>query len=206
MTCKIHPTALVEEGVEIGDETSIWDNVHIRGPSRIGRSCIIGGKSYIAYGVDVGDFVKINSFVYIPTGVTIGDGCMISAGTIFTNDVTPRATDPKITRLQDSGPQETTQDTVLGKGVTIGAGSRIAGGIRIGDFAMIGMGAVVTKDVGAFQLVYGNPARVKGVVSRSGDVLMRGDLSGTGALYCAACDINYRYRDGVVEELCGETV
>ena len=70
MNARIHPTAIVDGGVEIGDGTSVWDNVHIRGPSRIGRNCIIGGKSVIAYGVEIGDRVKINAFVYVPTGVT----------------------------------------------------------------------------------------------------------------------------------------
>ena len=79
----VHGTALVEPGVVIGENTAVWDNVHIRGPARIGRDCIVGEKSYIAYDVAVGDRVKINAFVYICTGVTIEDGVMISAGTVF---------------------------------------------------------------------------------------------------------------------------
>ena len=123
---RIHPTALVEEGVEIGDGTSVWDNVHLRGPSRIGRDCIIGGKSVIAYGVTIGDRVKINSMVYIPTGVTIEIGAMISAGTIFTNDRYPRATTPDLATLRGSDPDEHTLETVVRAGATIGAGSESA--------------------------------------------------------------------------------
>ena len=104
---RIHPSAFVEEGVEIGDGTSVWDNVHLRGPSRIGRDCIIGGKSVIAYGVTIGDRVKINSMVYIPTGVTIETGAMISAGTIFTNDRYPRATTPDLQRCAARIPTNT---------------------------------------------------------------------------------------------------
>lgn len=202
MTHKIHPTAIVEDDVEIGAGTSIWDNVHVRGPCKIGRSCIVGGKSYIAYGVEIGDFVKINSFVYIPTAVKVGNGVMISAGTIFTNDVTPRATNPEITELQDSGPQETTLTTVVGDGATIGAGSRISSGIRIGEFAMIGMGSVVTKDVGAFQLAHGNPARTRGAVCRCGQVLVRGSLKDHGMMTCTACARTYSYDQGAIRELC----
>ncbi len=198
MTPRIHPTAIVENGVEIGAGTSVWDNAHLRGPSKIGSNCIIGGKSYIAYGVEIGDFVKINSFVYIPNAVRIGNGVMISAGTIFTNDITPRATDPDISELLDSGPQDSTLPTFVGDGATIGAGSKISGGISIGKFAMIGMGSVVTKDVGAFHLVFGNPAKLKGAVCKCGQVLVRGSLEGQGRVTCPKCGRQYSYQDGVV--------
>jgi len=92
---RIHATALVEPGVELGEGTSVWDNVHIRGPATIGHDCIIGEKTYVAYGVTIGNFVKINAMVYVPTGVTIADRVMISAGVIFTNDRYPRAFDPQ---------------------------------------------------------------------------------------------------------------
>ena len=91
MSVRIHPTALVEEGVEIGAGSSVWDNVHIRHHARIGEQCIVGEKSYIAYEVKIGHRVKINAMVYICAAVTIEDGVMISAGTIFTNDRFPRA-------------------------------------------------------------------------------------------------------------------
>src|SRR5262249_60746929 len=86
----IHPTALVEEGVRIGARTTIWDNVHLRAPAIIGHDCIIGEKTYVAYGVEIGNFVKINAMVYIPTGITIADRVMVSAGGIFVNDRYPR--------------------------------------------------------------------------------------------------------------------
>ena len=83
---RIHPTAIIEDGVEIGAGSSVWDNVHIRHDTRIGEQCIVGEKSCIAYGVSIGDRVKLNSYVSICTAVTIETGVMISAGTIFTND------------------------------------------------------------------------------------------------------------------------
>src|SRR3954454_14733559 len=123
---RVHPTALVEEGVALGDGTSVWDNVHIRGPGTvIGVDCIIGEKTYIAYGVCIGDRVKINAFVYICTGVTIEDGVMISAGTTFTNDRYPRATTSDLAKLRPSEPDEHTLPTIVRAGTAIGARATI---------------------------------------------------------------------------------
>ncbi|RPH45255.1 MAG: N-acetyltransferase, partial [Planctomycetota bacterium] len=87
----VHPSALVEEGVTLGANTRVWDGVHIRKEARIGHDCIIGEKTYIAYGVPIGNYVKINAVVYICAEVEIGDFCMISAHTVFTNDRFPRS-------------------------------------------------------------------------------------------------------------------
>ena len=103
----VHPTAIVEPGVVIGRNTSIWDNVHVRHSTRIGANCIIGEKSYIAYGVRIDDFVKINAFVYVCTGVTIERGVMIAAGVVFTNDLFPRATPPELRSAAAIRPQRT---------------------------------------------------------------------------------------------------
>ena len=108
MTSRIHPTALVEPGVEIGPGTSVWDNVHIRGPAWIGPDCIVGEKTYIAYGVRIGTCVKINAQVYVCTGVTIEDRVMIAAGVIFTNDRYPRAFAIDGDGLASSEPNEDT--------------------------------------------------------------------------------------------------
>lgn len=198
MSPRIHPTAIVEDGVQIGDGTSVWDNAHLRGPARIGCDCIVGGKSYIAYGVTIGDRVKINASVYIPTGVTIETGVMISAGVIFTNDRFPRATTPDLAVLRDSGPDEHTLETVVRQGATIGAGSRIGPGIEIGAFAMVGMGSVVTKSVPAFALVVGAPARVVGLVCRCGEPILRGrpEHAPDGGVRCASCGHGYAISEG----------
>lgn len=165
---RIHATALVEPGVELGEGTSVWDNVHIRGPATIGRDCIVGEKTYVAYGVTIGNEVKINAQVYVCTGVTVADRVMIAAGVIFTNDRYPRAFDPVGGGLADSGPNEDTLATTVGEGATIGAGAIIGPGLEIGAYAMIGMGSVVTADVPPHALVFGNPARVRGWVCTCG--------------------------------------
>ncbi|MBF0254777.1 MAG: N-acetyltransferase [Candidatus Omnitrophica bacterium] len=164
----IHPTALIEEGVKIGEETSVWDHVHIRKNASIGRCCVIGGRTIISYDVHIGDFVKINSNVYIPTGVTIEDRVMVAAGCIFVNDRYPRAFDDASGGLASSAPNEDTLETRVCEGATLGAGSIILGGLTIGRYAMIGAGAVVTKSVADHALVVGNPARQTGWVQKNG--------------------------------------
>lgn len=183
MTVRIHPTAIVEDGVEIGDGTAVWDNVHLRAPTTIGRDCIIGEKSYVAYGVTIGDRVKINAMVYIPTGVTIETGVMISAGTVFTNDRFPRATTPDLATLRSSDPDKDTLPTLVKEGATIGANATIGPGIELGRFCMIGMGSVVTRSVGDFVLARGVPARPAGVVCRCGAPVEHGQ--------CTRCERRY---------------
>ena len=193
MAAQIHPTAIVETGATIGDGTSIWDNVHIRAPSTIGRDCIIGEKTYIAYGVDIGDRVKINAMVYICTGITIETGAMISAGTIFTNDRFPRATTSDLSELRSSAPDESTGKTVVREGSTIGAGSIIGSGLEVGRFSMVGMGSVLTRSVPDHALVLGNPARQVGLVCRCGEVLDEN-------LGCGGCGCAYQMSDGAVTD------
>lgn len=194
MGTRVHPTALIEEGVSIGDGTAIWDNVHVRAPSKIGSDCIIGEKTYIAYGVEIADRVKINAMAYVCTGTTIETGVMISAGVIFTNDRFPRATTPELSILRPSAPDEATEETVVREGATIGAGAVIGPGLEVGRFAMVGMGSVVTRLVQDHSLVLGNPARQVGYVCRCGQVL-------SGDLACGDCHRSYQLLDGVVRDV-----
>lgn len=204
MSASVHPTAIIEDGVVLGDGTSVWDNVHIRHSTTIGRDCIIGEKTHIAYGVRIGDLVKINAMVYICTAVTIENGVMISAGTIFTNDRFPRAATPDLRELRSSGPDEHTLSTLVREGATIGAGSIIGCDLSIGRFAMVGMGAVVTRTVPDFHLVVGNPTHSVGVVCRCGAIVHRfggdGQAGATLDIACDACGLPYRIEDGRVSE------
>jgi acetyltransferase-like isoleucine patch superfamily enzyme len=195
---RIHPTALVEDGVSIGAGTSIWDNVHVRRGTSIGANCIVGEKTYLAPDVRVGDLCKINAFVYICSAVTLEDGVMVAAHTVFTNDRFPRATDPDVRALRSSDADEHTLPTLVRRGATIGANCTIGCDLTIGEFAMVGMGSVITRDVPAHALVIGNPARVVGLVCRCGEVVHRftdgtsGDAEGT----CAACERPFSVRAG----------
>jgi UDP-2-acetamido-3-amino-2,3-dideoxy-glucuronate N-acetyltransferase len=191
---RIHPTALIEPGVEIGPGTAVWDHAHIRGPARLGADCIVGGKSYIAYDVEIGNRVKINAFVYLCAGVTVEDGVMISAGAIFTNDRFPRAAWPDLAELRPSAPGEHTLPTRVREGATIGAGAIVGCDLEIGRFAMVGMGAVVTRSVPAYHLALGSPARSHGCVCRCGQPLVRfaaGAAPPPGRLACGACGRRY---------------
>jgi acetyltransferase-like isoleucine patch superfamily enzyme len=204
MSVRVHPTALIEQGVEIGAGTAVWDNVHVRHSTRIGEQCIVGEKTYIAYGVRIGNRVKINAFVYICNAVTIEDGVMISAGTIFTNDRFPRATTPDLKQLRSSDPDEHTLPTLVREGATIGAGSVIGNDLTIGRWAMVGMGSLVTKSVPDFHLVLGNPARSVGYACKCGPLLARfpvGQPVDAAELVCASCGLRYTARGGVVTEL-----
>jgi UDP-2-acetamido-3-amino-2,3-dideoxy-glucuronate N-acetyltransferase len=204
MTVNIHPTAILEEGVKIGDGTAIWDNVHIRHSALIGEECIVGEKTYIAYGVRIGNRVKINAQVYICNAVTIEDGVMISAGTIFTNDRFPRATSPDLKRLRPSEPDEHTLPTLVREGATIGAGCTIGNDLVIGRFAMVGMGALITRSVSDFHLALGHPARSVGCVCRCGRLLLRFDNdvpAERNELSCDSCGLQYVLRQRVITEL-----
>jgi UDP-2-acetamido-3-amino-2,3-dideoxy-glucuronate N-acetyltransferase len=202
MSVRIHPTAIIEAGVEIGPGTSIWDSVHIRHSTRIGEQCIVGEKTYIAYGVRIGNRVKINAFVYICTGVTIEDGVMISAGTVFTNDRFPRATTPDLKQLRSSEPDDHTRPTLVREGATIGAGSTIGNDLVIGRFAMVGMGSLVTKSVPDFHLAVGHPATSVGCVCRCGQVLLHFEHAHDAEdLKCVECGSRYAIHQRAVTEV-----
>jgi acetyltransferase-like isoleucine patch superfamily enzyme len=149
-----HPTAIVESN-DIGDGTKIWHFVHIREKAKIGRNCNIGKSVYIDAEVEIGDNVKIQNFVSIYRGVKIEDDVFIGPSVTFTNDLYPRA---YIWSEQKIIP------TLVKRGASIGAGSTILCGITIGEYALIGAGSVVTKNVPPFSLMYGNPARLKGFI------------------------------------------
>ena len=177
--------------------------MHVRRGARIGCDCIIGEKTYIGPDVIIGDRVKLNAMVYVPTGVTIGDGVMVGAGTTFTNDRYPRATDPELRALRNSSPDEHTLATHVDEGASIGAGATIGCGLTIGRWSMVGMGSVVTRNVAPFHLVAGNPARAIAIVCRCGEPVWRFPHSAPPAdteERCRACKRAYRIVDAGFDE------
>ena len=196
---RVHPTAIIEPGVRLGAGTSVWDHVHIRHGAVVGRNCIIGEKTYIAYDVTIGNLVKLNAFVYVCAGVTIEDRVMVSAGTVFTNDKCPRAALPDRSELVTSDPTEETLRTIVREGATIGANATIGPGLELGACCMVGMGAVVTKGVKPFQVVVGTPARAAGWICVCGALL--GRTLPTRAVTCERCHRRYASRNGALRLL-----
>ena len=157
----VHATAEVSENASIGDGTKIWNQAQVRNDAVIGDNCIISKNVYIDEHVCIGNGVKIQNNVNVYHGVTIEDDVFLGPSMTFTNDMYPRAfnSDWKIT------------ETLVRKGASIGANATIRCGITVGEYAMVGAGSVVTKDVPAYALVVGNPAKRIGWVCKCGTKL-----------------------------------
>lgn len=166
MNVKTHGTAEVSDRATVGDGTKIWNQAQVREGACIGADCIIGKNVYIDAGVTIGSGVKIQNNVNVYAGVTVEDGVFLGPSVTFTNDLYPRAFNQE---------WEVTPTRVR-KGASIGAGAVIVCGVTIGEYAMVGAGAIVTKDVPPFTLVVGNPAHAIGRVCRCGRKLDREGL------------------------------
>jgi len=155
----IHEKATVSDRAEIGKNSKIWINAQIRESAKIGKNCTISKDTYIDIGVKIGDNCKIQNGVSIYSGVVVEDNVFIGPNATFTNDKIPRAfnSEWKIT------------PTLIKKGASIGANATIVCGVTIGEYAMVGAGAVVTKDVEPFSLVVGNPAKHQYYIDKMGN-------------------------------------
>jgi UDP-2-acetamido-3-amino-2,3-dideoxy-glucuronate N-acetyltransferase len=176
----VHPLARVEDDVEIGSGTFVWANAHLRRGARIGSRCVIGSDVTIDLGVVVGDHCKIQNAALLYSGLRIGRGVFVGPAVVFTNDRSPRAVMPDGRLRSDA--QWAHGTTVVGDGASIGANSTIVTGISIGDWAMVGAGAVVTHDVAAHALMLGVPARSAGWVCACG-----ARAESPGVMQCASC-------------------
>jgi len=156
-----HPTAIVESDT-IGEGTKIWHFVHVREKVKIGKNCTIGKSVYIDTEVEIGDNVKIENFVSLYKGVKVEDDVFIGPAVTFTNDLYPRAFMWDESRIGY---------TKVLRGASIGANATVICGVTIGEYALVGAGSVVTKDVPPFGLVYGNPARLMGFICSCGSKL-----------------------------------
>lgn len=168
MGVRIHPTAEVSEKARIGEGSSIWHQAQVREGVSIGEKCIIGKGVYVDEGVSIGNNVKIQNYVSVYHGLTIEDGVFIGPHVCFTNDMRPRAVNPD--GSLKAADDWVLSETLVKRGAALGANSTIRCGITIGEWAMVGSGSVVTKDVPAHGLVYGNPARLHGFVCACGEI------------------------------------
>jgi len=181
----VHQTASVEEGAVLGEGTFVWHHAQVRRGASVGDECVVGKGVYIGAGVTVGSRVKIQNYALVFEGATVEDGVFIGPGAILANDRFPRAIAP-------DGRLKSADDWHLGDvhvehGASIGAGAVIVPSARIGRWATVGSGAVVTRDVAPHELVVGNPARVIGYVCSCGFRLAaEGD-----AWHCRECDRNF---------------
>ena len=157
-----HESSYVDEGAEIGDETKIWHFCHIMSGAKIGSNCSLGQNVNVGGKAVIGNGVKIQNNVSIYDSVEIEDDVFCGPSMVFTNVINPRAFVERKTEYKK---------TVLKKGCSIGANATVVCGVTIGEYALVGAGSVVTKDVPPYSLVYGNPARVHGKVDKEGNIL-----------------------------------
>ncbi len=185
----VHESSYVDADCQIGEGTKIWHFSHIMQGCTIGEKCNIGQNVVISPGVTLGNGCKVQNNVSVYTGVVCGDGVFLGPSCVFTNVINPRAF---IERKSEY------RKTVIGRGASIGANATIVCGHNIGKYAFVGAGAVVTKDVPDYALVYGSPAKIQGYVCQCGEKLHFSD----GKAVCTACKKEYRVnRNSNVEEI-----
>lgn len=179
----VHPSAYIDPGAAIGEGTRIWHFCHVMEKAVIGRSCVLGQNIYVGRGVRLGDNVKVQNNVSIYEGVTLEDDVFCGPSCVFTNVLWPRAGRPR-QRSEYAA-------TLVKRGCTIGANATIVCGITLGEYSFVGAGAVVTRDVPPYALVYGNPARFRGWVCVCSDKLSFADSVGL----CQSCGTCYKLSD-----------
>lgn len=190
MTYQVHPSAIVDEGAQIGDGTRVWHFVHVCGGAQIGKDCSLGQNVFVGNRVVIGNNVKIQNNVSVYDNVILEDGVFCGPSMVFTNVYNPRSL---ITRKEEY------RNTRVKKGATLGANCTIVCGTTIGEYAFIGAGAVVNKDVPAFALMVGVPARQIGWMSEFGEQLDL-PLQGEATAVCPHTGTRYALKDGCLKK------
>jgi UDP-2-acetamido-3-amino-2,3-dideoxy-glucuronate N-acetyltransferase len=185
----VHHTSVVDEGAQIGTGTKIWHFCHLMPTCKVGENCNIGQNVFIDNNTVIGNGVKIQNNVSIYNGVVVEDAVFLGPSVVFTNVINPRSF---IERKNEF------KKTFIRKGATLGANATILCGIEIGSYAMIGAGAVVTKNVPAYAMMVGNPAQQRGWVSEAGITLHFND---DNKAICTKTGKKYKLENGVVRPI-----
>jgi UDP-2-acetamido-3-amino-2,3-dideoxy-glucuronate N-acetyltransferase len=186
MGVSIHPTAIIDEGAQIGEGSRIWHWVHICSGARIGTDCSFGQNVFVGNDVVIGNNVKVQNNVSVYDAVTLEDDVFCGPSLVFTNVYNPRSA---VTRKEEY------RRTLIQRGATLGANSTIVCGVTVGAYAFVGAGAVVNDDVPDYALVVGVPARQIGWMSQHGERLYL-PLTGNAESVCAQTGQRYRLQDG----------
>lgn len=187
MAYTAHPSAIVDEGAQIGEGTRIWHFVHVSPGARIGERCSLGQNVYVGNDVRIGDNVKIQNNVSVYDAVTLEDDVFCGPSMVFTNVYNPRSA---VVRKNEY------RRTLVKRGATLGANCTIVCGATVGEYAFVGAGAVINRDVPDYALMVGVPARQLGWMSRHGERLNL-PLTGNGEATCPQTGDRYLLRDGV---------
>lgn len=176
-----HPSAIIDEGAQIGEGSRVWHFVHVCGGARIGKGVSLGQNVFVGNKVVIGDHCKIQNNVSVYDNVTLEDGVFCGPSMVFTNVYNPRSLIER---------KDQYRDTLVKKGATLGANCTIVCGVTIGEFAFVGAGAVINKDVPAYALMVGVPARQIGWMSEFGEQLDL-PLQGQGEAICEHTGARY---------------
>jgi UDP-2-acetamido-3-amino-2,3-dideoxy-glucuronate N-acetyltransferase len=179
---RAHPSAVIDDGAEIGEGTQVWHFSHVMAGARLGRGCVLGQNVFVAAGVRIGDNVKIQNNVSVYAGVELEDDVFCGPSCVFTNVLNPRA---QISRRNEY------RHTLVRRGATLGANCTIVCGVTLGRYAFVGAGAVVRTDVPDYALMVGVPAVRKGWMGRHGHRLVPGERE--GELTCPETGWRYRF-------------
>jgi UDP-2-acetamido-3-amino-2,3-dideoxy-glucuronate N-acetyltransferase len=191
MSYTVHPTAIVDDGAQIGEGSRVWHWVHVCGGARIGRNVSLGQNVFIGNKVTIADNCKIQNNVSVYDNVQLEEGVFCGPSMVFTNVYNPRSL---IERKDEY------RDTIVKKGATLGANCTIVCGVSIGEFSFIGAGAVITKDVKPYALMVGVPAKQIGWMSEFGEQLEL-PLDGSAEAICQHTGDLYQLRDGLLSKV-----
>ena len=185
----IHESSYVDQAAEIGRGTKLWHFCHVMPGARLGKNCTVGQNVFIGSDVVIADGVKIQNNVSIYTGVIIEDDVFLGPSMVFTNVVNPRS---RVTRRHEY------RTTLVKRGVTIGANATIVCGVTLGRYAFVGAGAVITKDVPDYALVYGSPIRIRGWMCQCGTKLRFEANGDEETASCQRCLSQYSKKGEIV--------